>query len=179
MLAIPHFTWATALIVIALLGMLEIIDHPGWRATVPTAAALTALSSIHPQMIPVLAVIWLAYRAVLFTWGTRPTWRQLAMEATPFLITTPLLAYNAWILFADPTIAEWARQWRHQAPGPLSLGLSLGLPAGFSIVGMITAWGRPGPGLPLLFVLPPVVFLLLYLSDLPHIQRRLLDALHG
>src|SRR5207248_2858938 len=133
MLAIPHFTWATALIVIALLGLLEIIDHPGWRATVATAAALTALTAIHPQMIPVIAVIWLAYRAVLFTWGTRPTWRQLAMEATPFLITTPLLAYNAWILFADPTIAEWARQWRHQAPGPLSLGLSLGLPAVFAI----------------------------------------------
>ena len=101
MLAIPHFTWATALIVIALLGLLEIIDHPGWRAIVATAAALTALTAIHPQMIPVIAVIWLAYRAVLFTWGTRPTWRQLAMEATPFLITTPLLAYNAWILFAS------------------------------------------------------------------------------
>src|SRR5438270_370194 len=42
MLAIPHFTWATALIVIALLGLLEIIDHPGWRAIVATAAALTA-----------------------------------------------------------------------------------------------------------------------------------------
>ena len=178
MLAIPHFTWATALIVIALLGLLEIIDHPGWRAIVATAAALTALTAIHPQMIPVIAVIWLAYRAVLFTWDTRPTWRQLAMEATPFLITTPLLAYNAWILFADPTIAEWARQWRHQAPGPLSLGLSLGLPAVFAIVGMITAWRRRDRGLALMFVWPPVVFLLLYLPNLANIQRRLLDALY-
>src|SRR6184192_399603 len=178
MLAIPHFTWATALIVIALLGLLEIIDHPGWRATVPTAAALTALTAIHPQMIPVIAVIWLAYRAVLFTWGTRPTWRQLAMEATPFLITTPLLAYNAWILFADPAIAEWARQWRHQAPGPVSLAVSLGLPLLLAAGGGAIAWRRKDQGLALMLVWPPLVILLLYLPNLANIQRRLLDALY-
>src|SRR5207253_11485469 len=147
--------------------------HPRWRAIVATAAALTALTAIHPQMIPVIAVIWLGYRAVLFTWGTRPTWRQLAMEATPFLITTPLLAYNAWILFADPTIAEWARQWRHQAPGPLSLAVSLGVPLLLAIGGMVIVWRRRDQGLALMPTWPPPGIPLLSLPNLANIPPRL------
>src|SRR6202022_1737432 len=123
-LAIPHFAWATALIVIALLGLLKITEAPGWRPLALTSLSLIALTAIHPQMIPVLALIWVACRALLLLWRQRPSWRALATEAAAFATTLPLLAYNAWILFRDPTIAEWARQWRHQAPGPVSLALS-------------------------------------------------------
>ena len=127
-LAIPHFAWATALIIAALLGLLRIAEGPAWRPVAFTSASLIALTAIHPQMIPVLGVIWIAYQGVLGIWGDRPSIRSLAAQAVPFLATLPLLAYNAWILFRDPTIAEWAHQWRHQAPGPVSLAVSLGLP---------------------------------------------------
>jgi len=176
-LAIPHFAWATALIITALLSLLAIMDAPGWRPLALTAASLIALTAIHPQMIPVLAVIWIGYRAVLLLWGQRPFWRALATEAMAFAATLPLLAYNAWILFRDPTIAEWARQWRHQAPGPVSLALSLGLPLVLAIVGMSVAWRRRDQGLALMLVWPPLVIALLYLPNLANIQRRLLDAL--
>src|SRR5213080_4024326 len=105
-LAIPHFTWATALIIVALLGLLQIADAPAWRPVALTSVALLALTTIHPQMIPVIALIWIAYRVLLLAWGAPPAWRTRAAEAVPFLATTPLLAYNAWILFSDPTIAE-------------------------------------------------------------------------
>jgi hypothetical protein len=176
-LAIPHFAWATALIITALLGLLRIADAPGWRPLALTAVSLIALTAIHPQMIPVLAVIWVGYRALLLLWGQRPSWRALATEAMAFAATLPLLAYNAWILFRDPTIAEWARQWRHQAPGPVSLALSLGLPLVLAIVGMSVAWRRRDQGLALMLVWPPLVTALLYLPNLANIQRRLLDAL--
>jgi hypothetical protein len=176
-LAIPHFAWATALIVIALLGLLRIMEAPGWRPLALTSLSLIALTAIHPQMIPVLAVIWVAYRALLLLWRQRPSWRALAAEAAAFATTLPLLAYNAWILFRDPTIAEWARQWRHQAPGPVSLALSLGLPLLAAIVGMVVAWRRRDQGLALLLVWPPLVAVLLYLPNVANIQRRLLDAL--
>jgi len=176
-LAIPHFAWATALIVIALLGLLKITEAPGWRPLALTSLSLIALTAIHPQMIPVLAVIWVAYRALLLLWRQRPSWRALAAEAAAFATTLPLLAYNAWILFRDPTIAEWARQWRHQAPGPVSLALSLGLPLLAAIVGMTIAWRRRDQGLALLLVWPPLVAVLLYLPNVANIQRRLLDAL--
>jgi hypothetical protein len=176
-LAIPHFAWATALIITALLGLLRIMEAPGWRPLLVTAVSLIALTAIHPQMIPVLAVIWVAYRAVLLFWGQRPSWRAVATEAAAFAATLPLLAYNAWILFRDPTIAEWAHQWRHQAPGPLSLALSLGLPLLLAIVGIAVAWRRRDQGLALLLVWPPLVVALLYLPNVANIQRRLLDAL--
>jgi hypothetical protein len=176
-LAIPHFAWATALIIAALLGLLAIMKAPGWRPLALTAVSLIALTAIHPQMIPVLAVIWVAYRGLLLLWGRRPTWRALAAEAAAFAATIPLLGYNAWILFRDPTVAEWAHQWRHQAPGPVSLAVSLGVPLVLAIVGMSVAWRRRDEGLALLLVWPPLVVALLYLPNLANIQRRLLDAL--
>ena len=177
-LAIPHFTWATALIIVALLGLLQIADAPAWRPVAVASAALIALTAIHPQMIPVLGVIWVAYQGVLLAWGERPSIRSIAAQLLPFLATIPLLAYNAWILFRDPTIAEWARQWRHQAPGPVSLVVSLGLPLLAATLGMVVAWRRRDRGLALLFVWPPLVLALLYLPNIANIQRRLLDALY-
>jgi hypothetical protein len=177
-LAIPHFAWATAIIITALLGLLRIMEAPSWRSTALTSAALLALTAIHPQMIPVLGLIWLAYQGVLVAWGARPSIRSLGAQAVPFLAAVPLLAYNAWILFRDPTIAEWAHQWRHQAPGPLSLVVSLGLPLLAAAAGMVVAWRRRDRGLALLFVWPPLVIALLYLPNLANIQRRLLDALY-
>jgi hypothetical protein len=176
-IAIPHFVWATALIIAALLGLLRIMEAPGWRPVAVTSLSLIALTAIHPQMIPVLAAIWVAYRALLLLWGQRPPWRTLAADAVPFAATLPLLAYNAWILFRDPTIAEWAHQWRHQAPGPVSLAVSLGVPLVLAIVGMPVAWRRRDQGLALLLVWPPLVVALLYLPNVANIQRRLLDAL--
>ena len=142
-----------------------------------TAAALIALTAIHPQMIPVVGLIWIVYQGVLIAWGARPS-RSLGAQLVPFLATGPLLLYNAWILFDDPTIAEWARQWRHQAPGPFSLALSLGLPLLAAILGMVVAWRRRDRALTLVLVWPPLVFVLLYLPNVANIQRRLLDALY-
>ena len=189
LLAIPHFAWATALIIAALLGLLQIASdspsplwrgRPGgaWRAVVLTSAAMVALTAIHPQMIPVLGLIWLAYQAMLFAWGQRTPWRILGAQAVPFVAALPLLAYNTWILFRDPTIAEWASQWRHQAPAPLSLVISLGVPLLLAIIGMAIAWRRRDRGLALMLVWPPLVAALLYLPNLANIQRRLLDALY-
>jgi hypothetical protein len=177
-LAIPHFAWATALIVAALLGLLRIVEVAGWRPVAFTSTALIALTAIHPQMIPVIGVIWIAYQGLLFAWGARPSIVSLAAQAVPFLATIPLLVYNAWILFHDPTIAEWARQWRHQAPGPVSLALGLGLPLLAAAFGSVIVWRRRDRGLTLLLVWPPLVIALLYLPNVANIQRRLLDAIY-
>lgn len=177
-LAIPHFAWATALIIAALLGLLKLAETPRWRTMALTGVALTLLAAIHPQMVPVIAIIWLAYRLVLLAWGRRPSGRGLMVEAGAFAVTMPLLGYNAWILFSDPTIAEWASQWRHQAPAPLSLAISLGLPLVAAVVGSAQVWRRRDPRLALMMVWPPLVIALLYLPNVANIQRRLLDALY-
>jgi hypothetical protein len=177
-LAIPHFAWATALIIVSLLGLLQIAEQPRWRPIGLTSLALVALTAIHPQMIPVIGLIWAAYQALLYRFGARPGWRALLAQALPFVATLPLLAYNAWILFYDPTIAEWAHQWRHQAPGPLSLVVSLGVPLVLALVGWRVGWRARDRALALMLVWPPLVAALLYLPNVANIQRRLLDALY-
>ncbi|MDQ6884376.1 MAG: hypothetical protein M3077_09120 [Candidatus Dormibacteraeota bacterium] len=177
-LAIPHFAWATALIVLALVGLLRLAERPAFGVVLVTGLTMTALTAIHPQMIPVLGLVWVAYRAVLIAWGARPHWQSLLAEAAAFAITVPLLAYNAWILYRDPTIAEWARQWRHQPPGSLSLALSLGLPLIAAVIGTAVVWRRRDRVLALVMVWPPLVVALLYLPNVANIQRRLLDAIY-
>jgi hypothetical protein len=177
-LAIPHFVWATAFIVFALLGLLNLRDAPDLRGVLTTGAFLLALASIHPQMLPVLALVWVLYRLVLLSWGERIVWRSVLAEAAAFSISLPLLAYNAWILFNDPAVAQWAHQWRHQAPAPVSLAVSLGLPLLAAAYGAALAWRRRDRNLALLMVWPPLVLALLYLPNFANIQRRLLDAIY-
>lgn len=177
-LAIPHFAWATALIVFALIGLLDLAERPAVGTIVLTGASLTGLAAIHPQMVPVLAIIWAAYRLVRLGWGSRPSARNLLAEAAAFAIPIPMLFYSAWVLYTDPTIALWAKQWKHQAPNILSLGVSLGLPLAAASYAMVLAWRRRDPKLALLMVWPPLVMALLYLPNAANIQRRLLDALY-
>lgn len=177
-LAIPHFTWATALIVAAFLGLLSIEEAPRLRPIALTSLALVALTAIHPQMIPVLGVIWAGYRGLAFAWGRRLSWTSVAAQSLPFVATLPLLGYSAGILYRDPVIALWASQWRHQAPDPISLALSLAPLLLLSATATAVAWRRRDRALALAMVWPPLVFLLLYLPNIANIQRRLLDALY-
>jgi hypothetical protein len=178
LLAIPHFVWATALIVLALIGLLDLQARPAVRPLLLTGLYLTALAAIHPQMIPVLGIIWAAYRLVSWRWGAPPSVRSLLAEAAAFAIPVPLLAYNAWVLYTDPTIALWAKQWKHQAPNILSLLISLGLPLAAAAYAMTLTWRRRDRRLAVLAVWPPLVIALLYLPNVANIQRRLLDALY-
>lgn len=177
-LAIPHFAWATAFILLSLVGLLAIADSPRLSLVIGTGASLLALAAIHPQMVAVILVIWSVYRAVLAAWGKRPSYRALLAEVGAFGLAAPLLAYNAWILLNDPTIGSWAQQWRHQAPNLTSLLVSLGLPLIAAVYGARLSWRRRDSNLALLMVWLPLVLVLVYLPNLANIQRRLLDAVY-
>ena len=177
-LAIPHFAWATALIVFALIGLLDLCERPAARLVGTTGLLLTALAAIHPQMIPVLALIWTGYQVVRWRWGATPSRGSVLAAAAAFAIPVPLLLYNAWVLYNDPTIALWAKQWKHQAPDILSLVLSLGLPLIAAAYAIVRTFRRRDAKLAVLAVWPPLVIALLYLPNVANIQRRLLDALY-
>ena len=177
-LAIPHFAWAAALVVLALLGLLNIADHPRPVPVIRAGTLLLSLAVIHPQMVVMVAVVWSAYRVLLIAWGERPRLMSLLAEAAAFLIAAPLFAYDALVLFKDPTVSEWASQWRHQAPNLPSLLLALGLPLLAGCLGSYVAWRRRDRRLAPLLVWPPVVILLVYLPNVVNIQRRLIDAVY-
>ena len=177
-LAIPHFAWAAALMVFAFIGLMRIADRSTPRALLGTGFALALLAAIHPQMVTVMLIVWAAYVTVLFAWGYRPAARSLLCGGAAFALPAPLLAYSAWVLFSDPTIAQWGHQWRHQAPGIFSLVLGLGLPFLAALYAVRMAWRKRDANLALVIVWPAVVLFLLYLPNVANIQRRLLDALY-
>jgi hypothetical protein len=177
-LAIPHFAWAAALICWTLCGLLSVRRQASWGGLALTAAALNALTIIHPQMVPVLALVWAGTRLSLLAVGERIRPLSVAAEAAAFLTTAPLFAYSAWILYRDPVISQWASQWRHQAPDLLSLLIGLGIPLITAIIGMVVLWRRRIHDAMVLMVWIPLVIALLYLPNVTSIQRRLLDALY-
>ena len=103
------------------------------------------------------------------------TW---ALSVVPFVICLPLLLYYVRILTADPVIIEWSRQWKHQAPGLLSLVFGLGLPLVLATVAVAAGAGRRNPELGLVLAWVVVVGLMLYLPNPVNIQRRLIDGLY-
>ncbi|MHB8509078.1 MAG: hypothetical protein ACYDGR_10600 [Candidatus Dormibacteria bacterium] len=173
-LAIPHFSWAAALLAISISLAFDLHRRgPGRRRTALLAAAILGLCVIHPQMLVVLALVLGGY--LLVGRARARTWLALAIAFVPSL---PLLAYFVVVLTRDPVIVEWSRQWRHQAPGPISLALALGLPLAFATATMVRRRAFATPELAALAAWIVVVALLLYLPNPVNIQRRLVDGLY-
>jgi hypothetical protein len=171
-IAIPHFSWAAALMAWGIVGLISLADAgAAWRRPMAlTVAALLALTFIHPQMLFVLAPL----AAVHLGLGRRPL-RQWALCGAPFLVCLPLLVYFVRVLSGDPVVAAWSHQWRHQAPELVGFVFALGLPLLLAVVAV--AAGSLNPRLRLMAVWVGLVFLLLYLPNPVNIQRRLIDGL--
>ena len=176
-LAIPHFSWAAALMAISVAQLMAVGRPPVTPA--PTAGlvgstlAMLGLCLIHPQMLFLLAPIAAVYLVLL-----RAGRRSWLLSAVPFVFCTPLLVYYLRILTADPVIVEWSRQWKHQPPGFLSLLFGLGVPLALAAVAVATGAGRRTPEMNLLLGWVILVGLMLYLPNPVNIQRRLIDGLY-
>jgi hypothetical protein len=187
--AIPHFAWSAALMAWSLLALMDLARARGWRQALPpavrAAALMAALCVIHPQMLFVLAALaplhLLDRRTAPLAiprLGLRAATPAWALTAAAFLAEAPLLAYYLHVLTGDPVIVEWSHQWRHQAPGPLSLALALGLPLALAVWGALRGADRGLPEQRLMAAWVVLVGLLLYLPNPVNIQRRLLDGIY-
>ncbi|HEV1997303.1 MAG TPA: hypothetical protein VGR61_04120, partial [Candidatus Dormibacteraeota bacterium] len=176
-LAIPHFTWAAALMAISMAQLMVLARAPGARAStapaIGAAVAMVMLCLIHPQMLFLLAPLAGVYLVLV---RARPV--NWVLMAIPFVICLPLLLYYVRILTADPVIVEWSRQWKHQAPGFFSLLFGLGLPLLLAAVAVAAGAGRRTPELGLILAWVVLVGLMLYLPNPVNIQRRLIDGLY-
>jgi hypothetical protein len=176
-LAIPHFASAAALMAISLVQLIAIeraaTSSSRTRAAVLAAIALLALCFIHPQMLFVLAPLAFLYLVIV-----RPQPSTWLITALPFLVCLPLLFYFVSVLNGDPVIVEWSRQWKHQAPGFISLLFGLGLPLALAIYALLRRVFRGIPELTLMAAWLILVVALLYIPNPVNIQRRLVDGLY-
>jgi hypothetical protein len=143
------------------------------RAAVWAAAVLLLLCVIHPQMLFVLALLTLAYLALV-----RPTPSRWLWSALPFAICAGPVIYYLRVLTSDPVVVQWSRQWKHQAPGIISLLLALGIPLVLTLIAIVRGWWRERPELTLMGVWAIFVIALLYIPNPVNIQRRLLDGIY-
>ncbi|MGI8609209.1 MAG: hypothetical protein ACR2MY_08300 [Candidatus Dormibacteria bacterium] len=176
-LAIPHFSWAAALMAISLAQLMALARSAAPRAAtgpaLGAALAMLALCLIHPQMLFLLAPLAAAY--LLLIRARAVNWLLMAI---PFAICLPLLLYYVRILTADPVIVEWSRQWKHQAPGLISMVFGLGAPLALAVVAVAAGAARRTPELGLVLAWVVLVGLMLYLPNPVNIQRRLIDGLY-
>jgi hypothetical protein len=96
----------------------------------------------------------------------------------PFLICLPLLVYFLAVLNGDPVIVEWSRQWKHQAPGFISLLFGLGVPLALALYAIARGAFRGRPELAVMAAWLVLVVTLLYFPNPVNIQRRLIDGLY-
>src|SRR5207245_8488559 len=138
-----------------------------------TTVAMLALTVIHPQMLFVLAP--LAAVHLILRRSRRRTWLLVAI---PFVVCAPLVLYNLRVLTGDPVVVAWSRQWKHQAPGFLSLLVALGLPLALAAVSVWRGAWRRGPEVVTLIAWVALGLSLVYLPNPVNIQRRLLDGIY-
>jgi hypothetical protein len=176
-LAIPHFAWAAALMAFGVVGLMRVVRAANTgeaaRAAGFAAVVLLLLCVIHPQMLFVLAPLTLAYLALV-----RPVPARWLWSAVPFVICTAPVVYYLHVLTSDPVIEQWSRQWKHQAPGIVSLLLALGIPLVLAVIATARGWWRARPELMLMAAWIVFVIALLYVPNPVNIQRRLLDGIY-
>ena len=172
----PHFTWAAALMALAVVELMTVASAPNGAATaVPALRAglyMLGLTMIHPQMVVVLGVLLLAMLLAFRTPVRR--WPTLAL---PFLVCLPLFSYYLYILTSDPVVSAYVRQWQ-QGPYPVLPTLfAFGLPLALAVVAIVRGHLRQRPRLLVLAGWVGLVLLLLYLPSPVSIQRRLFDGI--
>ena len=133
-LALPHFTWAAALLAVACVWTLRAAEGASLRYALLAGAAWLGLSSIHAQM-PILLggafAVALLYRRVSL--------RGYAAVALAFGVALPYVAYSWWGSGHVPEVVRWSLQWRNNLPPD---GLSFGLALAPQLV--LAALGVPG-----------------------------------
>jgi hypothetical protein len=148
-------------------------DRGRLRAALLAAISLLALCFIHPQMLFVLAPL-----ALVFLVLARPPPSTWVITALPFTVCLPLLVYFLGVLNGDAVIVEWSRQWKHQAPGFISLLFGLGVPLALALYALARGAFRDSPELAVMAAWLILVVALLYIPNPVNIQRRLIDGLY-
>lgn len=172
-LAIPHFAWAAALMAWAVALLLRLPREATAGTAAKLAATLLGITLIHPQMTFILAALTALHLAQT---AARP--RAWLHAGAAFVVSLPLLGYFLLILSSDAVVRAWSLQWHHQAPGPLSMALALGIPLALAALGAWRAFRERSPGPRLLTAWVVLVVALLYIPNPVNIQRRLLDGIY-
>ena len=173
-LTFPHFSFATAMLVVIFLLLLEYLRRGGlwWSGLAGVATLLLIIAQ--PFNVVIVAVVLLAYLALLLLLNRLPPGRRFWGLLPPALIPLPLVIYYYFVFTTNPLFHAWWEQALTPSPHPLHYLLAYG-PFVLAIPGIRALIREKGEGLLLVawaVIIPP----LLYLPVNP--QRRFVEGLH-
>lgn len=173
-LTFPHFSFATAMLLVIFLLLLEYLRRGGlWWSGLAGAATLLLIIA-QPFNLAIVAAVLLAYLALLLLFKRLPSGRRFGELLPLSLIPLPLGIYYYFVFTTNPLFRAWWEQASTPSPHPLHYLLAYG-PFILAIPGIMALIREKEEGLLLVawaVIIPP----LLYLPLNP--QRRLIEGLH-
>jgi hypothetical protein len=173
-LTFPHFSFATAMLLVIPLLLLEYLRRGDllWSGLAGIAALLLAIAQ--PFNVAIVAAVFLAYLALLLLLKRLPSRRKFLGLLPLGLIPLPLVIHYYFVFTTNPVFRSWWEQASTPSPHPLHYLLAYG-PFLLAVPGIMALIREKGEGLLLVawaVVIPP----LLYLPLNP--QRRFVEGLH-
>jgi hypothetical protein len=180
--AFPHIALGRTLLLWGILFLLK-----AWQASPKAdyvsrftfhASGLTGLlwllmGLIVPFYVPVAWAVMGAAWLMLCVRNGRVMWRETWAAGLAALISSPVVAYSAWVFTSDPVYKVWSSQNLILSPHPLHYLAAYGVLLALAAFAVRDAWRSERPvWLPLAWV--GIVPLLIYLPF--NLQRRLVEG---
>lgn len=106
----PHFLAATILILLSVWWMMRAVEDRGLKPVLYLGLAMLGLFSFHPFHVVSLGLVTIAFLVVTWLVRRREILRQVGRYAMAWLIASPAIAYQAWLILRDPLAAGRAAQ---------------------------------------------------------------------
>jgi hypothetical protein len=173
-LTFPHFSFATAMLLVIFLLLLEYLRRGRlwWSGLAGVAALLLIITQ--PFNVVIVAAVLLAYLALLTCFKRLPPQRLLGLLPLA-LIPLPLVIYYYFVLTTNPLFRSWWEQTSTPSPHPLHYLLAyspfiLAIPGIMALIRekreegrLLVAWA---------VIIPPLLYLPV------NLQRRFVEGLH-
>ena len=173
-LALPHFTWAAALLALGAVLTLRAAEQGSFKLGFLAGLAWLGEASIHAQM-PILVggaiIVAVLYRRVSV--------RGYAAAALALVMVAPYVLYS-YVELHNPEVSRWSGQWRNNfAPDLLSLSLALAPQLLLAVLALPRMLRRRSRGDVFLLAWLVLLWIILWVpTPADNLRRRFFDGIY-
>ena len=178
-LALPHLTWARALL---LWGLVLYLQARDWKSAVPAGVMWLVMGLFQPLAVVVgwaILAAYLVFTAVMKWRGKRTEWQDWLIKLKQSIviggISAPIVLYTFISFQFDPFLRRWQTQNVLTSPPPGDYLLAYGLVLPLVVIGIVHVWRRVDVKVSLLLAWLCIFPILAYLPY--NLQRRLPEGI--
>lgn len=136
----PHFLAATILILLTVWWLMRVVENRGLKSALYAGVGMLALFSFHPFHVVSLAYITIGFLMVVLLRSKRDFVRVFMSYGLTWLIASPAIVYQVWLILHDPLASGRAQQNILPTSWPGIAGLSYGFLLVGAIGGAVLLW---------------------------------------